>query len=70
MYIVCEIQTTGEQVATLVTSYADRLEAESKYHTVLASAAISSVPKHGALMFDEDGNPLMRACYHHTEVTA
>lgn len=42
-----------------------RNKAESKYHEVLAAAAVSNLPSHAALMFDTEGNPLMRQCYVH-----
>ena len=64
MYIVIEIQTSST-VATIVTQHATRAEAESKYHTILAAAAISQVPKHGAILLSDEGFPLMNYCYKH-----
>lgn len=66
MYIVMEIQKTGT-VATLVTAYEDRNQAEQKYHTVLAAAAVSAVPKHGAVMLTDEGVRLKGECYIHEE---
>ena len=66
MYIVIEIQT-GEQVATLVNAYADRNAAENKYHTILAAAAVSEVPKHGAVMLTDEGVRLKSECYIHEQ---
>ena len=66
MYIVIEIQT-GEQVATLVNAYADRNVAENKYHTILAAAAVSEVPKHGAVMLTDEGVRLKSECYIHEQ---
>jgi hypothetical protein len=66
MYIINEIQTTGNQSALLpALTYADRNEAESAYHMKLGSAAISSVPVHTVVMFDEHGNLLKREFYEH-----
>ena len=48
MFIVMEIQTS-EQVATIVNAYDDRNQAENKYHAILSAAAVSAVPKHGAV---------------------
>ena len=42
-----------------------RLKGESKYHEVLAAAAISNLPSHAAIMFNTDGFPLMNQCYKH-----
>lgn len=68
MYIVLEIQTTST-VATLVNAYEDRNQAESKYHQILTAAALSSVPKHSAVLMDDEGNRIKSECYIH-EVTA
>lgn len=64
MFIVIEIQV-GEEVATLVTSYEDRNEAESNYHTVLAYASKSSLKKHSAVMLTEEGYYIKSECYDH-----
>lgn len=65
-YIVMEIQTfdTGA-VSTPTYSYDDRLAAESKYHAILSSAAISALPIHAATMMTEDGAPIDHGSYHH-----
>jgi len=65
MYFVIELQTNGGQTANIVTSHATREEAESKYHTVLAAAAVSSVEKHAAVMISDEGFPIMNQCYKH-----
>lgn len=69
MYIVVEIQLSSEGSVSIppVSSYENRNAAESKYHTVLATAAISSLPKHGAIMFDENCQPLLWHVYEHEE---
>jgi len=43
-----------------------RLKAESKYHEVLAAAAISNTMSHAAILFSTEGFPLMNQCYKHT----
>ena len=45
-----------------------RLKGESKYHEVLAAAAVSDLPSHAAIMFSTDGFPLMHQCYKHGSV--
>lgn len=69
-YIVIELQRLASgAVANLVTSYDSRLQAESKYHTVLAAAAVSSVPAHSAIIVDECGNLIDSKCYIHEATT-
>ena len=67
MYILIELQTTNGQTANIVTAYEDKLQAESAYHSVLASAAVSQVETHAASLLDERGNLLMREFYRHHE---
>lgn len=67
MYIVIEIQTSAT-VATLVNSYEDRNQAESKYHQILTAAALSSVPKHSAVLMNDEGQTIKSETYTH-EVT-
>lgn len=66
MYIIQEIQTTSGSTALLPTiTKADRNEAESAFHSILASAAISSVGVHTVLLYDEHGVVLRREFYEH-----
>lgn len=66
MYIVIEIQKNAEgQVATLVSTFTNQNEAESKYHEILKYAAVSTLPKHSAVILGEDGYELMYNCYIH-----
>lgn len=68
MYIVMEIQTNANgTVGTLVTSYDNRDQAESKYHTILAAAAISPLPCHAAVLLTEQGLILTNGYYEHGE---
>ena len=66
MYIVLETQTyTNGTVGTLIETFSDRNAAESKYHTVLAAAAISQLPKHCAFMLDDSARLLKSEVYIH-----
>lgn len=66
MYVVIEIQKNSEtSLSTLVDSYTEREAAESKYHTVLAAASISSVYQHSAAMLDDDGRMIKNESYSH-----
>ena len=61
MFIVLEIQNT----AVLVNDYNTRNEAENKYHTILAYAAVSTVEKHSAVMLTSDGEFIKSECFVH-----
>lgn len=66
MYIVIELQKNAEGVVSnIVTAFATLAEAESKYYTILASAAISTVPVHSAIIVSEEGFPVKHQCYKH-----
>lgn len=77
-YYIIEIQqywdedgiTPGEYGHIVHFAYDDnpttaRLKAESKYHEVLASAAISQLPQHSATLLTSDGRAIANQCYHH-----
>ena len=65
-FIVTEIQKfdTGA-ITTPSYAYDDRNMAESAYHTILAAAAVSNVPVHAAIMFTEEGTPIMNKAFMH-----
>lgn len=63
-YIVIELQTAKSgAVANLVTQYASEAEAQSKYHSVLAAAAVSDLPVHGAVLMTNSGVTLENRYY-------
>ena len=63
-YLVIEIQKFEDgNIANIVTVKDTRAEAESTYHSILASAAISALPLHGAMLMDERAMLIMRDCY-------
>lgn len=67
-YIVLEIQKTSDtEVATIVASFNDRNEAESRYHQVLAAASISSIKKHSAVLLMDDGTFMKSETFEHLE---
>lgn len=70
-YFIVEIQKLGDNnYANLVHEAASRNEAESKYYQVLASAAISNIPQHSAILFTAEGFPLMNQSYEHAVIPA
>lgn len=67
-YLVIEIQTNADgKIGILTSSYNDRNEAESKYHSVIAAAAVSTIPMHTCDLIQADGILLARQCYVHGE---
>lgn len=66
-YIVIELQKLAEDadISTFVFSKNTKEEAESAYYSILAAAAISTIPVHGAIIIDELGNPLKNNHYTH-----
>lgn len=66
MYIVVELQKNAEGVVSnIVTSHETLAEAESKYYSVLAAAAVSDIPVHSAIIVSEEGFPVRHECYKH-----
>lgn len=66
-YIVIELQTNDDNVATLVTQYDTLQAAESAYHQILVYAAISEVEYHGALLMNSQGAVYKQECYNHPD---
>ena len=65
-YIVIELQKNAEgQVANLITAHNTLAEAESKFYSILAAAAINDVPVHSAIIVSEEGFPVKHQCYKH-----
>ncbi|MBE6129549.1 MAG: hypothetical protein E7185_09770 [Erysipelotrichaceae bacterium] len=63
-YIVIELQTYDSGgVGVINTAYDDINQAESKYHTVLATAAVSPRPCHAAMLVTNDGKTLYHQAY-------
>ena len=63
-YVVVEIQKNAQgQISNLVTAYDDKAAAESHYHTILAAAALATIPIHGAVIIDETCMPIAWQAY-------
>lgn len=65
LYVVIELQKNGDQMANIVTSHNTLADAQYKYHTVAAAAAISQVEKHSVALLNEDGFPIERSTFEH-----
>ena len=66
IFYVLELQT-GETGSCIPFAFADKADAEAKYHSLLAVAAKSNVPKHGVILVNADGFILKSEVYDHTE---
>lgn len=67
-YIVIEIQTsTDGTVGNFVFTFDDRNAAESKYHAILAAAAVSAVYMHSAVLMTSTGVQVAHQSYTHAD---
>ena len=67
LFIVVELQKNGEQLGNIVTSFSTIQEAEHKFHTVAAAAAISNVEKHSVILINDDGFTIERTAFEHPQ---
>lgn len=66
MYIVIELQTSANgAVANIVTAFSTLGDAYNKYFTILAAAAVSSVPVHAAVILDNKGMQVAAQAFEH-----
>ena len=65
MYIVIEMQTNNGTVTMLTYQYNTLNEAKSKYHLILASAAISEIEIHTAMIINPYGGVVCAEHYTH-----
>ena len=67
-YIVIELQTMPDgAVANIVTSHNTINAAESAYHSILAAAAISTLPVHSAVLLNNHGLLLEAYSFEHAD---
>lgn len=67
-YIVMELQTNVDgTVGNIVTSHDTLDEAYSKYHYILAAAAVSTLPSHAAVLLNGDGDMVNHYCFRHVQ---
>ena len=65
MFSIIELQTINNETTHIYQTALTREEAMSKYHTVLASAAISNVDYHACVVLNEEGVSIARESYNH-----
>ena len=69
MYIVLEMQTTGDTTAILPpVGFTDLNVAYQKYYQVLSAAAVSKVPIHTAMIISPKGEVIRTDYFEHEEV--
>jgi len=67
-YLVIEIQVSDSgAVGNFVWSFGDINAAYSQYHTVLASAAVSNIPIHSAVIMNETGFCIKHESFDHRQ---
>lgn len=66
-YIVIEIQkfADGTVATPPVSTYDTFFDAASRYHTILAAAAISEVPVHTAMILTDTGSQIRLDTFNH-----
>lgn len=67
MYTVIELQTTNGVTSILTFLYADRDQAEAKFHNILAYAAVSTVEIHAVSIIDALGDVVKNDRYYHSQ---
>lgn len=67
LFIVVELQKNGNQMGNIVTAHETLQDAQHKFHTVAAAAAISSVEKHSVVLLDDDGFIIERTIFEHKQ---
>lgn len=65
MYIVTELQTTGNTTSVLTDVFTDEALANQKYYTILSFAAVSTVDIHSAAILNEYGGVLKNETFDH-----
>lgn len=67
LFIVIELQRNGNQMGNIVTAHETLQDAQHKFHSVAAAAAISSVEKHSVVLLDDDGFTIEKTIFEHEQ---
>lgn len=67
LFIVVELQKNGTEMSNIVTAHETLQDAQYKFHTVAAAAAISNVEKHSVVLLNDDGFPVERTTFEHNQ---
>ena len=65
LFVVIELQKNGDQMGNIVTAHETLQDAQHKFHTVAAAAAISNVEKHSVILLNDEGFPIERTTFEH-----
>lgn len=67
-YVVIEFQTYANgTMSTPTYAFDNMLSAEAKYHSILAAAAVSSLPVHSCVLMTNEGVFIKTECFKHEE---
>ena len=62
-YIVIELQKNNGTVANIVTTHDTLKDAQYKFHTVAAAAALSEIDKHVVVLINDNGFQIDRVVF-------
>ena len=65
LFIVIELQKNGNQMGNIVTAHETLQDAQHKFHTIAAAAAISNIEKHSVVLLNDDGFTIERITFEH-----
>ena len=65
LFIVIELQKNGTQMGNIVTAHETLQDAQHKFYTVAAAAAISNIEKHSVVLLNDDGFTIERITFEH-----
>ena len=65
LFIVIELQKNGNQMSNIVTAHETLQDAQHKFYTVAAAAAISNIEKHSVVLLNDDGFTIEKITFEH-----
>lgn len=67
-YLVVEIQRFEDgKMSTPAYAYDNLNAAEAKFHSIMAAAAVSALPRHAAILISDEGFPMRHESYTHED---
>lgn len=64
-YLILELQKSSDDVAYIVTKQPAYQQAKSTFYQILASAAISQIPVHTAVILSDEGELIQKETFYH-----
>lgn len=69
IYVVLELQTAADgTVGTIINTYEDSKQADSRYYQILSAAAVSEIPTHSAAILTNEGIWIKSDGYIHSQI--